>query len=127
MASAMNRFFTAAFYDPDYESSSLEIQSLDPNSNPLVESLSSWTSPSCVSPLEKTVSSFKPMVSAATCSGSLHVLTADLAEGAEIEEVNAVEGEGFHVGRVEGVDWREGGECVTVGDDGSRESECGEW
>ncbi|CAF2147707.1 unnamed protein product [Brassica napus] len=54
MASAMNRFFTAAFYDPDYESSSLEIQSLDPNSNPLVESLSSWTSPSRVSPLETT-------------------------------------------------------------------------
>ncbi|KAG5413081.1 hypothetical protein IGI04_000648 [Brassica rapa subsp. trilocularis] len=41
--------------------------------------------------------SFKPMVSAATCSGSLYVLMADLAEGAEIEEVNAVEGEGFHV------------------------------
>nr|VDC74179.1 unnamed protein product [Brassica rapa] len=35
--------------------------------------------------------SFKPMVSAATCSGSLHVLTANLVEGAEIEEVNAVE------------------------------------
>ncbi|CAN6912058.1 unnamed protein product, partial [Brassica oleracea] len=63
--------------------------------------------------------SFKPMLSAATCSGSLHVLMADLVEGAEIEEVSAVEGEGFHVGRVEGVDWREGGgECVTVGDDG---------
>ncbi|CAG7886641.1 unnamed protein product [Brassica rapa] len=30
--------------------------------------------------------SFKPMVSAATCSGSLHVLTANLVEGAEIEE-----------------------------------------
>ncbi|CAH8352869.1 unnamed protein product [Eruca vesicaria subsp. sativa] len=121
--SALNRFFAAAFYDPDSDSSSLEIQSLDPNNNnPLVEPLSSWTSPSRVSSLElagnNDGSSFKPMVSAATCSGSLHVVVADLVEGAEMEEVYAVEGEGFHVGRVEGVDWREGGECVTVGDDG---------
>ncbi|KAF3598269.1 hypothetical protein F2Q69_00033122 [Brassica cretica] len=99
------------------------IQSLDANNNHSVESLSSWASPSCVSSLEVAGNagggSFKPMLSAATCSGSLHVLMADLVEGAEIEEVSAVEGEGFHVGRVEGVDWREGGgECVTVGDDG---------
>lgn len=61
--------------------------------------------------------SFKPMVSAATCSGSLYVLMVDLVEGAEIEEVYAVEGEGFHVGRVEGVDWRErSGECVMMGE-----------
>ncbi|KAF3598270.1 hypothetical protein F2Q69_00033123 [Brassica cretica] len=65
--------------------------------------------------------SFKPILSAATCSGSLHVLMADLAEGAEIEEVYAAEGEGFHV---ESVDWRKGsGECVMIGDD---ESECGD-
>lgn len=128
-ASALNRFFAAAFYDSDYDSSSIEIQSLDPNprgnqnTNPLIESLSSWTSPSRVSSLEVAGNgsgggSFKPMVSAATYSGSLHVLMVDLVEGAAIEEVYVAEGERFHVGRVEGVDWREAGECVTVGEDG---------
>lgn len=128
-ASALNRFFAAAYYDPDSDSSSIEIQSLDPNprgdptNNPLVESLSSWTSPSRVSSLEVAGNgggggSFKPVVSVATSSGSLHVLMADLVEGAAIEEVYAAEGERFHVGRVEGVDWREAGECVTVGEDG---------
>ncbi|KAG7540854.1 WD40-repeat-containing domain superfamily [Arabidopsis thaliana x Arabidopsis arenosa] len=128
-ASALNRFFATAFYDPDCDSSSIEIQSLDPNprgnqnTNPLIESLSSWTSPSRVSSLEVSGNgggggSFKPMVSAATSSGSLHVLMVDLVEGAAIEEVYVAEGERFHVGPVEGVDWREGGECVTVGEDG---------
>ncbi|XP_009137972.1 nuclear pore complex protein NUP43 [Brassica rapa] len=120
-ASALNRFFAAAFHDPDSESSSIEIQSLDPNPNniPSVVSLSSWTSPSRVSSLEVVGGgSFKPMVSAATSSGSVHVLMVDLVEGGVIGEVYAAEGERFHVGRVEGVDWREGGECVTVGDDG---------
>ncbi|CAA0397063.1 Nuclear pore complex protein NUP43 [Arabidopsis thaliana] len=128
-ASALNRFFATASYDADCDSSSIEIQSLDPNprgnhnTNPLIESLSSWTSPSRVSSLEVAGNgggggSFKPMVSAATSSGSLHVLMIDLVEGAAIEEVYAAEGERFHVGRVEGVDWREGGECVTVGEDG---------
>ncbi|KAL0739252.1 hypothetical protein Bca4012_015462 [Brassica carinata] len=119
-ASALNRFFSAAFHDPDSESSSIEIQSLDPNPNntPSVVSLSSWTSPSRVSSLEVITGggTFKPMVSAATASGSLHVLVVDLVEGGAVEEVGVVER--FHVGRVEGVDWREGGECVTVGDDG---------
>ncbi|CAN8326682.1 unnamed protein product [Cochlearia groenlandica] len=125
-ASALNRFFATASYDPDSDSSSIEIQSLDPSprgnhsTNPLVESLFSWSSPSRISSLEVagTGGGFKPMVSAATASGSLHVLVADLVEGAAIEEVYAVEEEKFHVGRVEGVDWREAGECVTVGDDG---------
>ncbi|CAN7119717.1 unnamed protein product, partial [Brassica rapa subsp. narinosa] len=120
-ASALNRFFAAAYHDPDSESSSIEIQSLDPNPNnsPSVVSLSSWTSPSRVSSLEVVGGgSFKPMVSAATSSGSVHVLMVDLVEGGVIGEVYAAEGEMFHVGRVEGVDWREGGECVTVGDDG---------
>uniref|UniRef100_A0A0D3DH33 GTD-binding domain-containing protein n=2 Tax=Brassica oleracea var. oleracea TaxID=109376 RepID=A0A0D3DH33_BRAOL len=120
-ASALNRFFAAAYHDPDSESSSIEIQSLDPNPNnsPSVVSLSSWTSPSRVSSLEVVGGgSFKPMVSAATSSGSVHVLMVDLVEGGVIGEVYAAEGERFHVGRVEGVDWREGGECVTVGDDG---------
>jgi len=128
-ASALNRFFATASYDADCDSSSIEIQSLDPNprgnhnTKPLIESLSSWTSPSRVSSLEVAGNgggggSFKPMVSAATSSGSLHVLMIDLVEGAAIEEVYAAEGERFHVGRVEGVDWREGGECVTVGEDG---------
>ncbi|KAH0871471.1 hypothetical protein HID58_078493 [Brassica napus] len=120
-ASALNRFFAAAYHDPESESSSIEIQSLDPNPNnsPSVVSLSSWTSPSRVSSLEVVGGgSFKPMVSAATSSGSVHVLMVDLVEGGVIGEVYAAEGERFHVGRVEGVDWREGGECVTVGDDG---------
>ncbi|VVB10905.1 unnamed protein product [Arabis nemorensis] len=128
-ASALNRFFATAFYDPDCESSSIEIHLLDPNSrgnpnnNPSVESLSSWILPSRVSSLEVAGNGgggglFKPFVSAATSSGSLHVLMADLVEGAEIQEVYVAEGESFHVGRVEGVDWREVGECVSVGEDG---------
>ncbi|XP_010525799.1 PREDICTED: nuclear pore complex protein NUP43 [Tarenaya hassleriana] len=125
-ASALNRFVVFGFYDSESDSSSVEVQSLDPNPrrnpnlSPEITCLSSWTSPARVSSLEVSgAGGFKPIVSVATSSGSLHILTVDLVEGAEMEEAYAAEGERFHVGRVESVDWREGGgECVTVGEDG---------
>ncbi|RID77790.1 hypothetical protein BRARA_A00671 [Brassica rapa] len=102
----MNRFFTAAFYDPDYESSSLEIQSLDPNSNPLVESLSSWTSPSRVSPLETT-----GKIRRVCDDGRVNVVTVVNGEGLRYRRV--FDGNGLLGYRA--VKWASSSEFVTGG------------
>ena len=113
---AFNRFAVLALFDS--HSPYLEIHSLNPQTLTLTPN-STWNPPSRISSLRTSQTpTHKPLIAAATFSGSLHLLFANAVD-ASLESECSVPDKDLHVGPVSCVDVMDGGaECVTVGEDG---------
>ncbi|RXH86266.1 hypothetical protein DVH24_017319 [Malus domestica] len=116
--SALDRLAVIAVFDSDSDSSSVETHSFTPNSATLTPQ-SQWVSPSRISSLKTSQSHHKPLVAAATFSGSLHILYGDSMDPAYLQSELSVPEKESHEGPISCVDVMDGGsECVSVGEDG---------
>nr|GMC58330.1 nuclear pore complex protein NUP43 [Ipomoea batatas] len=123
--SAFHRHIILAAFDSDASSSSLQLLSLSQSppsdSDPEIPELSvesSLSTPSRISALKTCRTSNKPLIAAASSSGSLSILSADLMNGSLNVEASVTE-RGFHYGPILGIDVSENGsEAVSVGEDG---------
>ncbi|XP_031107492.1 nuclear pore complex protein NUP43 [Ipomoea triloba] len=123
--SAFHRHIILAAFDSDASSSSLQLLSLSQSppsdSDPEIPELSvesSLSTPSRISALKTCRTSNKPLIAAASSSGSLSILSADLMNGSLNVEASVTE-RGFHFGPILGIDVSENGsEAVSVGEDG---------
>ncbi|KAK4374911.1 hypothetical protein RND71_005588 [Anisodus tanguticus] len=114
--SAFQHHIILASFNPESSTSSLQILN---TSNQELTFQSSLTTPSRITSLKTSQNPNKPLIVASTFSGSLLLYTADLVNGS-LEYLDSVpEKEGFHLGRVNGIDVSENGsEVVSVGEDG---------
>ncbi|XP_023883689.1 nuclear pore complex protein NUP43 [Quercus suber] len=118
--SAFDRFAVLSLFDSDSNTPSLEIHSLNPQSQTLtLTPQSTFSPPSRISSLKTSQTpTHKPLIAASTFSGSLHLLFANAVD-ASLESECSVPAKELHVGAVSCVDVKDGGaECVTVGEDG---------
>ena len=118
--SAFDRFTVLSLFDSDSNTPSLEIHSLNPQSQTLtLIPQSTFSPPSRISSLKTSQTpNHKPLIAASTFSGSLHLLFANAVD-ASLESECSVPAKELHVGAVSCVDVKDGGaECVTVGEDG---------
>ncbi|KAL4181947.1 hypothetical protein AMTRI_Chr12g239980 [Amborella trichopoda] len=116
---AFDRFIVLSLFDPSSDSSSIEIQSLSLSTHsPELHLLSTWPSHSRISCLSVCPFFQKPIIAAASLSGSLHFVVADAIE-ASIDDGFSVEDKGFHRAGVFSIDLQSSTcECVSAGEDG---------
>ncbi|KAK6135633.1 hypothetical protein DH2020_030644 [Rehmannia glutinosa] len=120
--STFTRHILLATYDADSSTSSLQTLISSPSQTiPSVALQASVSAPSRIASLKVSPSQLtpsKPLIAAATFSGSVLFYSADLIN----ESLNfefSVPDKGFHSGAVSGIDLSENGsECVSVGEDG---------
>ncbi|CAH9110337.1 unnamed protein product [Cuscuta europaea] len=123
--SAFHRHIILAAFESDTSSPYLQLLSLSQSqhsdSDPEIPELSvesSLSTPSRISSLRACRDSSKPLIAAATSSGSLSILSADLMNGSLNVETSVSE-RAFHSGPILGIDVSENGsDVVSVGEDG---------
>ncbi|GER39504.1 WD-40 repeat family protein [Striga asiatica] len=120
--STFTRHILLAAYDADTSTPSLQTLAFSPSQNdPSLTPQASATAPSRIASLKISSSPLtpsKPLVAAATFSGTVLFYSADLINGSLDCEFSVPE-KGFHSGAVSGIDLNENGsECVSVGEDG---------
>ncbi|KAK9986678.1 hypothetical protein SO802_031629 [Lithocarpus litseifolius] len=114
--SAFNRFAVLSLFDSNSNTPSLEIHSLNPQSQTLtLIPQSTFSPPSRISSLKTSQTpTHKPLIAASTFSGSLHLLFANAID-ASLESECSVPAKELHIGVVSCVDVKDGeAECVTV-------------
>ncbi|CAA0814689.1 Nuclear pore complex protein NUP43 [Striga hermonthica] len=120
--STFTRHILLATYDADTSTPSLQTFAFSPSENaPSLTPQASATASSRIASLKISPSPLtpsKPLVAAATFSGTVLFYSADLINGSLDCEFSVPE-KGFHSGAVSGIDLNENGsECVSVGEDG---------
>ncbi|KAL5545108.1 hypothetical protein UlMin_008892 [Ulmus minor] len=118
--SALHSFAVVAFFDPDsnHNSSSIQIFSLT-STRPSLTPQSEWNFSSRISSLKTSQSQHKPIVAAATFSGSLHVLNTGSMDPSLFESEVSLPEKALHEGPISCLDLMDGGvDCVSVGEDG---------
>ncbi|KAL0915521.1 hypothetical protein M5K25_015947 [Dendrobium thyrsiflorum] len=126
--STFDRFIATALYDTEDASSSVEIHSLNLNSDPenpnrskpLLRPRSNWPSPSRISSLRTSEIPHKHVVAAlSTFAGYVHFLFMDPIDVSVELELSTDEDQPLHNASVSVVDLQDGGhECLSVGEDG---------
>ncbi|KAI3444060.1 hypothetical protein Pfo_000725 [Paulownia fortunei] len=120
--STFTRHILLATYDSDTSTPSLQTLSFSPSQTTAsLTAQASVSAPSRITSLKISPSPLtpsKPLIAAATFSGSVLFYSADLINGSLNLDFSVPE-KGFHLGAVSGIDLSENGsECVSVGEDG---------